>query len=444
MTNDTGSLSYPAQSGARLAERHLAFYEGFDVVPGWQRAFFTFLFGKRSDVVNDAIVTYEDILRFFAENPERAGLWDERNTRIRLAVLHAEQGNWTAAEQQLTVLGDMPEEEVIGETLRFAYGQPPDDVDMPAIHAGLRMLPGGWSKDRVRFRVYRRAGFTDQGWAHEQLQTQGNYLRQQTLSVAGVLISIVCFGLGSAILLLRRRRLGRHWQAAALESPWSMGEGIWVLFLSALLGCGVFVLMVFLANLLGLKILAQWSTLISSLPMLWLIHQRLLQPRGLGFASAFGLQLSRKTVLPLLAVTILVLTIERSGALLISWSSWALGYEPHWSDGLAERWVWSSWENTVVNGVNAVVWAPLFEEIGFRGLLYVTLRSRLRPLHAAVISSGVFSLLHLYSISGFLSVFWSGLVWAYAFERFRSLMPAVMTHAIGNLFALSLILVFYR
>ena len=86
----------------------------------------------------------------------------------------------------------------------------------------------------------------------------------------------------------------------------------------------------------------------------------------------------------------------------------------------------------------------MFEEIGFRGLLYVTLRSRLRPLHAAVISSGVFSLLHLYSISGFLSVFWSGLVWAYAFERFRSLMPAMMTHAIGNLFALSLILVFYR
>ena len=69
MTNDTGSLSYPAQSGARLAERHLAFYEGFDAIPGWQQAFFAFLFDERTDVVNDAILTYEDILRFFAEKP---------------------------------------------------------------------------------------------------------------------------------------------------------------------------------------------------------------------------------------------------------------------------------------------------------------------------------------------------------------------------------------
>jgi membrane protease YdiL (CAAX protease family) len=37
-------------------------------------------------------------------------------------------------------------------------------------------------------------------------------------------------------------------------------------------------------------------------------------------------------------------------------------------------------------------------------------------------------------VIGFASVFWSGVLWALAYERTRSLLPAILGHAINNLF----------
>jgi len=38
-------------------------------------------------------------------------------------------------------------------------------------------------------------------------------------------------------------------------------------------------------------------------------------------------------------------------------------------------------------------------------------------------------------VLGFAAVFWSGLLWAWAYERTRSLLPSIASHAADNLMA---------
>ena len=63
-------------------------------------------------------------------------------------------------------------------------------------------------------------------------------------------------------------------------------------------------------------------------------------------------------------------------------------------------------------GGDPAVFAPIFEELAFRGILYAILRRRLNPLPAALISAGIFALAHGYGLIGFISVLWSGVLWA--------------------------------
>ena len=234
------------------------------------------------------------------------------------------------------------------------------------------------------------------------------------------------------------------WDTGALVRPWRFGEGFGVTVRAALLGVGISVAFaMFAQSYFRPGMLALWSTLFASLPLLWLVHRYLLRPRGLTLVSAFGLSLRGVGGLRLARITLAVLALEWCGTLCIAWLGWKVGLESHWSEGLYERAIFGPWQTTVLGAVNTVVWAPLFEEIGFRGLIYTTLRSRLAPL-AIVLSAVLFSALHMYSLAGFLAVFWSGMVLAWAYERYRSLLPGMLVHAAGNLLAIGTVVLFYR
>jgi membrane protease YdiL (CAAX protease family) len=440
----TEVLDYPAQSAARLVERHLYFYEGFEQESRLRKNLYHFLFGGRADVLRDAYATYTDVLQHFSSHPERATPWSLTNTRVRLIVLMGEQQQWQQLEEQLRILGDNPEEAVIAEAIRFAYGLPQQEIYMPEIYTGLKIMPNGWAKDKLRLRIYQQAKLSDQTRAEQILLNRGMELRNDTFTTTLVVAGTLLLGLSCLVYFVFYQKNKTPWHARVYENQWSFEEGISVFIRAAAIGLACMILLGIVRNWFNIDLLVQWSALITSIPMLWIIYRYLLKPRGLNFVTAFGLQINRQTVLPLLAAIFIVALVERSGALLISWASWALGYEAHWSEGLSERWIWGPWDSTLLSSINTVAWAPLFEEIGFRGLLYFSLRTRLRPLYAAILSAGVFSLLHPYSLPGFLAVFWSGLVWAYAFERFRSLLPGMFAHALGNLLAVSMMLIFYR
>jgi membrane protease YdiL (CAAX protease family) len=178
--------------------------------------------------------------------------------------------------------------------------------------------------------------------------------------------------------------------------------------------------------------------------MIWFIRQRLLKPRGISLRQAFGLSLCDTGWGQLVKVSLGFLAIEWLGTVLIGWLGWRLGVGSHWSDGVQERMIFGPSETVWLAAVNFILWAAIFEEIGFRGLLYTTLRKRLNMKLAIILSALIFSAMHLYSLAGFLSVFWSGMVLAYVYERYHSLLPGMIIHGASNLLSLSTVLLFYR
>ncbi len=89
--------------------------------------------------------------------------------------------------------------------------------------------------------------------------------------------------------------------------------------------------------------------------------------------------------------------------------------------------------------VIAVILAPLWEELTFRGFLLSALaKTRLGFWGAALISNILWASLHgMYSWAGLVSVFVAGLILSWLVWRTGSVKPAIITHAIGNLFALA-------
>ncbi|MBI2843229.1 MAG: CPBP family intramembrane metalloprotease [Armatimonadetes bacterium] len=78
------------------------------------------------------------------------------------------------------------------------------------------------------------------------------------------------------------------------------------------------------------------------------------------------------------------------------------------------------------------VFAPFFEEIFFRGVLYNALRARINVVLAAVLSSAAFAVVHPQLPAGFLPIFSIGAVFALLVEVRRSLVPSIVAHAINN------------
>lgn len=81
--------------------------------------------------------------------------------------------------------------------------------------------------------------------------------------------------------------------------------------------------------------------------------------------------------------------------------------------------------------ITAILIAPVFEEILFRGLFYQALKKRLGYLRAVIISSGLFSLMH-FNPSQFLPVLGLGMLLCFIFEYTGSLVPAIVLHIVNN------------
>ncbi|MDX2307558.1 MAG: CPBP family intramembrane glutamic endopeptidase [Hyphomicrobium sp.] len=92
-----------------------------------------------------------------------------------------------------------------------------------------------------------------------------------------------------------------------------------------------------------------------------------------------------------------------------------------------------------LTAIVAVVLAPLWEELTFRGFLLSALaKTALGFWPAAILSNVIWTALHAsYSIPGLASVFVAGLVLSWVVWRTNSIWPAIAAHAIGNMAALA-------
>lgn len=442
----TGRMWVPDVSAGRMVERHLSLYSGMETRPAWERAFHRFLFGSREEVAAEAVGVYRDVLAHYARRPQRAETWSLHNTRVRLAILLAELERWDEAEAELEVLDRSLEGAAMAAAVRVAYGRLPATGEaLQAARMGAGFLPAGWSSTRLRQRLARVTGEPRTAARLVRAERmQGETQRTRVLEFSALVAVIVGAGVITGLSWWLRGRWPDPWRPAALDRPWPLADGAGVFFRAGVFGLLIFgAFMYWRPVVLGFA-LALWGTLFASLPMVWLIHRHLLRPRGLGLIQGFGLNPWRLGPARVLGLTAVLLAADLLGGLVINWAVWWLGFQPHWTEGINERWIWGPLSTALLSGVDAVVWAPIFEEIGFRGLLYITLRSRLAPWPAALLTSVLFSGTHLNSLAAFLAFFWSGLVWCYAIERFRTLLPAMLGHATGNALSMATMFMFYR
>ena len=106
----------------------------------------------------------------------------------------------------------------------------------------------------------------------------------------------------------------------------------------------------------------------------------------------------------------------------------------------------NSWENSktetmqqnltffpiLVAFVSAAIISPIYEEVFYRGFVYRWLRTRTGFMGAILISSLIFTIVHIPTYNAMPVNFFGGIIFALAYERTNSIWPAVIIHGLSN------------
>ena len=408
-------LWQPARTLSRVADVDLDTLCALEEAAPAERALYDLFGGPASSIRRDLLRAYERTLDALDRDPEmRDEPWASA-LPTRWVILRAETQRGTIAEEQLARFaeGDL----AFPRSIAFAYGPTPTgDTDVPPhagdLEAGQDEWVGTWSYDRLRARVAERAGdAARRREAEGAIRARGLVLLKKTRALYGFYLPVVVAGL--AVLALCRRRLLRPAQAATgmTVAPWSFafGAGVLLRCMACAIGVEVGLAMTPLGRV-------QAMSLLTALPMLIIAQRYLFRPDGTTLWHGFGLNPGGITWRRLVLFALALCAVDQIGCMVIQGVVDVAGIDDAWEEWVHETILFGSgWEASLLFA-DGVLWAPLFEEIGFRGLLYVTLRTRLTPLRAACVSGALFGMVHLYSLPGFVQVFWSGIVLAVGYE----------------------------
>lgn len=416
-------LARPEDSLDRLVSRQMDLWEAARRAPLWQRALAALFVS--GDPAAQAADWYEEV----------AVAFDSPRALLYRGVLLREAG--AADDAGRHEEGDDPSFDPLPAParawLRGAYpapGDPPLDRETgdEVIRELRDLLPSGWIADTLVARVAQRSGdAAARDEAQAAMSERGHALLGRAVALGGISILIALAGVG--ILVIGRGQVPRL-AAAPLPPPWSGQDGLG-LFLA---GGAAFLLV---ANGGGLLIPAGTpagpiAAMLAGVPMV-VLTARCLAARSTSLGPAFGLRIDPGKAPALLAVTVVLVALTAAAAPLIALVGEVLGLTGHWADGFPEEMLWAPAGVVALHVADTVAWTPFVEELAFRGVLYGTLRRRLPVWPAAVLSVAIFALAHGYGALGLASVFASGLLWTLAYERTRSLLPAILAHGVNNL-----------
>lgn len=82
--------------------------------------------------------------------------------------------------------------------------------------------------------------------------------------------------------------------------------------------------------------------------------------------------------------------------------------------------------------ISAAIISPVYEEIFYRGFLYRWLRTRIGLTGALLLSSLIFTIIHIPTYNVMPVNFFSGILFALAYERTHSIWPSVLIHGLTN------------
>lgn len=420
-------VASPERALELMVGRSLDLEDAFSTLPSWQRFLVELSLSDSGDTLAEGLAWYEELAAAQPDNPlVQAYLAILEGEAGRREPLGAKLAQWSTAPDPLPVFGRL-----LGAAYFATRLTPEAEMALQAELAD--RLPDGWFHDRLAARLATLAGDSLRLSASREAQARRSApLLQRVRLLAGAQLLGLAAGLLILSVMFRRRapeafRIG----PATVPPPWSGGLGKAVLLrggaLSALLVVGL--LFVEEDDLLLRSLVIP----VTNLPILFLAWRHLLAPQGLGLAEAFGLRPLPGRAGRLAAMTLVMLAVGLSGEWLLGQIADVLAWRSHWTEWFDGDLVWGSRPVVAVSLVEYVVFAPLFEELVFRGLLFATLRRRLPFGAAALLSGAIFALAHGYGLLGTASVLWSGMVWAWVYEKTGSLLPGILAHALNNL-----------
>ena len=423
------NLDRPEESLERLISREMDLHDAIGDIPSWELRLYE-LTGTQPETIEDAIARFD-------------GLGDDGRTAradLDLAVLLGEGGQLDRAASLIEALeATEPATARYAGWLDGAYLDAPPLADAAQMAEEIRRdLPRDWFTDTLVRRIATRVDDPEmQGDAEASIRARGRSLLARVRALTAIGGAVL---LATLVLLwyLLRAPGGARVANAPLPPRWSGADGLGLFFRAAfgyLLMPALVVVLLGFMELPRIALTTALMGLLGGLPMLWWTG-RYLHARGDSIRETFGLRRPGPGgALRLAGWSIVLLGCSLAGESVLSLVLGGLGVTSHWADGFLEDFLWGSPAVVAAGTVDGVIWAPIFEELAFRGLLYPTLRLHLPPLLAALLSAGLFGLAHGYGATGFAAVTWSGMVWALGYERTRSLLPGMLSHAASNLLA---------
>lgn len=422
-----GFLERPEDSLERLVTRELDLQAALKRVPAWEEASYVALFGDTdlTDLLDDAIRWYDELVREF----------NSSEVQLYRVILLAEAGQ--GSRVRAAVMAWQFQDELARRHLiwvRAAFlGEAPDPGTGRALLQNIQAdLPPGWFADTLMARIAAAIGDRETQIASEtSIAARGEVLlhRRRAIAVGEVLLLAV------GLLLLWRiwlARAGLPVAEAPLPPPWPFRDGYGLFIRGAVAFVVINGAISFYSSFSSKgTVLVGVLTLVAGMPMLWWTT-KYLAARGMPAPLAFGLRPVHSWTRTV-TLTLGLLGLSLVGEMVIGLLAVTFHIKTDWTDGFLEDVLWGPAWVAAGQVIDTTVWAPLVEEIAFRGLLYGTLRTRMSAWPAALLNAGVFALVHGYGITGFASVYWSGLLWSLAYERTRSLWPGILAHAGNNL-----------
>ncbi len=412
-----------------MVSRTMEARDGLQQAPPWQQ--WLVEWGIRSDEAQRV-----EVVRWYQEVVQTT---NDPLSKLRLAILQGEFGHEQVA---LDVVGSwkdlaspMP---AYGQLIEAAYGLESLDQELERdLQSTLaEALPTGWFYNHLAARLAERANNQARlATVERDIVLRGTEV--QARSNLLIEFEIACLLVGSVVLVrmvqTRNSKRDEMWLLRTSIPPAWPGEiGAAVLLRGGALAAILTVAFLSFAPLEHVALRALVIPL-ANLPLLALAYVYLLKPTGLNFWDSFGLYIERRNLRPLAGAVLAVFAAGLWGEWVIGRVAESLRLTNHWTEWFDPNLIWAPRSVMIVSLLEYVVLAPIFEELAFRGLLFASLRRRFSFMPAAAISAAVFSIAHGYALIGFASVFWSGFLWAWIYEKTGSLLPGMIAHVLNNL-----------
>ena len=423
-------IESPERALSLMVSRTRDVQEGLNRAPHWEQQLLAWATGDNETERAHEIEWYQEL----------AEISEDPLVPLQLAILQAEAGHvsqallsaheWARAEDPLPQFADL---------LVAAYGEGPvHDADRYVSWQAevAEVLPAGWFYDRLAESLARRANDAALV-ARIQEQAAVRVDRQFVRSHRLTFVELGAMAVGTVVCLLLWFRRNEPSSFVRLHEPgvpppWPGGVGAAVLLRGGAIGAmltGLFLIYAPPDNV-SLRALAIPMT---NVPLLLLAYRHLFRPSGMTFDEGFGLEIGWANVGRLVTVVLAVMAAGLWGEWVMDRLSELFHLTSHWTEWFDADLVWASPSLTAISLVEYVIFAPVFEELAFRGLLFAILRRKFRFLPAALISASIFAIAHGYGLVGFISVLWSGVLWAWLYEKTGSLLPGILAHVINNL-----------